>query len=352
MQGIPLRPDPSATFRSERRAFIRVVAALTLAQQHRENPAKVLARNYPDDAVAARILKVAQSPTTTDSFAPPAMRAITLLPMLAPASASARLLGIADPVSLEGVITVTVPTISQVGRPAAVPFVREGFPMQIVDLTVGGLVVGPARKLLIGSLLTNELQKYSGDTAAEVIGQALAVSCEQSMDALLFSAQPADDTQPAGILNGVAGIPASGDSGLQGVANDLGLLAKAISGAGINSDDMAIIAAPDLAIKLRILAPGFSYPILSTPALPDGAVLGVVPRGLVSAYDGSISIETSEEMTVHAEDATPVDIVDGGVTASPVLSVWQKDGLGVKVRGLCAWAVHPGAVAHIEGAAW
>ena len=60
-------------------------------------------------------------------------------------------------------------------------------------------------------------------------------------------------------------------------------------------------------------------------------------------------------MTLHAGDTAPLDIVSGvapGTTASPVVSVWQKDAQALKVRGWCAWAVHPGAVAYVTGASW
>ncbi|MBR0877766.1 hypothetical protein ACVMGC_007939 [Bradyrhizobium barranii subsp. barranii] len=346
---IPLKPDPAAMFAAHRRSFVNVCAVLALASKRHERPEKVLARVFPDDAVAGRILKSAMSPTTSESFA--WMQTATVLPMLSPSAASARLLGLATPVDLAGVTSVGMPYIGAAGVPP-VPFIGEGKPMPIVDLTASSIRIGPVKKLLIGSTLTNEVQSASANTAATIIGNALATSAQQSMDALLFSASAATDDAPAGLLNGITAIPASGEAGLQGIADDLTLLAEAVATVGISAENMIIIAAPGLATKARVLVSAkYTNTILSSPAIPRGQVIGIADGGLMSGFDGSVMIETSDEMTLHMEDTAPSDIVSG-VPASPVKSIWQVDAMAVKVRGWCAWQVHPGAVAFLTGAAW
>ena len=78
-----------------------------------------------------------------------------------------------------------------------------------------------------------------------------------------------------------------------------------------------------------------------------------MPAGLVTGYSGNVSIERSNAAAMHFEDTTPADIVTGaGAVAVPVKSAFQVDMLLLKVRGWCAWVVHPGAVASITGATW
>ena len=77
----------------ERRSFIRAVTAVALATKHNMRPDTLLAKTWPDDSVAPRVLRAAQSPTSSGGF--PAMQAVRVLPMLAPAAASMRLLGLA-----------------------------------------------------------------------------------------------------------------------------------------------------------------------------------------------------------------------------------------------------------------
>jgi hypothetical protein len=351
---IPLRPDPGALASSQRRSFTRACTSLALATKHRIRPDVILAKTWPDDSVATRILKAAQTPTTSAGF--PAMQAMQVLPLLAPQAASAQLLGLATPVDLAGVNTVRVPYIGATGRPVVVPFVEEGKPLPVVNMTTSGIVVGPVKKLLIGSVLTNELQNASGDTAAAIISGALATSAEQSMDALLFSAAAATAASPPGLLNGVVAIPSAGTSGAAGIADDLALLAEAIATSGIASDDMIVITTPALATKLRCLVSlKFTNEVLSSSSIPAGEVIAVAAGGLVTGYDGTVTIEVTEEATPHMEDTAPTDISIPGsppVVAYPVVSLWQKDSQAVKVRGSCAWLVHPGAVAWITGAAW
>ena len=350
---IPLRPDPGALASSQRCSFVRAATAMALASKNRQRPDAILGKAWPDDSVAPRILKAAQTPTTSTGF--PAMQAMRVLPMLAPQAASARLLGLASSVDLAHVATVRVPYIGATGRPV-VPFIEEAKPMPVVDLTTSGIVVGPVKKLLIGSALTNEVQNSSGDVASTIIGGALSASAEQSMDALLFSNAAATAAAPAGLLDGVTAIPSAATQGAQGIADDLALLAQAIADSGINADDMIIVTTAAPATKLRVLASlKFSNEVLSSSSVPAGEVIAIAAGGLVTGYDGTVTIEVTEEPTLHFEDTAPADISTPGapsVVAYPVKSIWQTDSLALKVRGWCAWAVHPGAVAWITGAAW
>jgi hypothetical protein len=272
--------------------------------------------------------------------------------MLSPESAWARLLALATQVDMTGRVTINLPYIGSSGRPATVPFVGEGLPMRITNLTVSPTVLGPTKKLLIGAALTTELQNLSGDQAAAIIGSALAISAGQSMDALLFSASAATAAAPAGILNGVAGIVGTSGGGLTAIISDMAALADAIATAGINSQDMVIITTPKLGEKIA-LVPNFTHTVLTSAAIAAGTVIAIVPSGLASGHDGTITIDVVTEPAVHMEDTTPTDIsTSGSAVAYPTVSMFQTESLAVKVRGWCAWAVHPGSVAWISGASW
>jgi hypothetical protein len=139
-----------------------------------------------------------------------------------------------------------------------------------------------------------------------------------------------------------------------GVADDLALLAAAIGDGGINPDSAIFITTPALAIKIRVLAsPKFDNVVLSSSSLAAGTVIGIVPAGLATGYDGGVTVEASTEAVVHFEDTTPLPLVgSGGAVAAPQRSAWQTDTTILKIRGKCAWSVHPGAVATVTGAAW
>jgi hypothetical protein len=348
---IPLRPDRDAMRAVERRSLVRACTAIILGAKPGARHPEDIVKVWGDDATAARVLKAAMSPTSTASY--PQMQATAVLPMLAPASASARLLAAASSLDLGGVASIRLPFIGASGRPA-VPFVAEDSPGPVADLSVSATTLGPAKKLLILAALTRETQEASAGTAEAIISNALAVAAEQSLDTALLGNAAASAIQPAGILNGVVPIAATAGGGVGAIAGDLAALAGAIGAAGINPDDMVIITTPTLAMKIRVLAsPKFSNLVLSSSALAAGTVIGIVPAGLVTGYSGNVSIERSNAAAMHFEDTTPADIVTGaGAVAVPVKSAFQVDMLLLKVRGWCAWVVHPGAVASISGATW
>jgi hypothetical protein len=67
-----------------------------------------------------------------------------------------------------------------------------------------------------------------------------------------------------------------------------------------------------------------------------------VPRGLTTGYSGAVTVDASTESIVNFENTTPLPIVDNaGVVAKSVYSAFQSDMTILRIRGNCAWAVHP-----------
>ncbi len=352
-QGISLRPDPGRLAADQRRSFTRACTAIALGSKRGASPASVM-KTWADDTRAELILKAVSDPASTTNTTGLSLSSTRVLPMLAPTAASARLLAMATTLDLAGLQSIKIPFIGLAGRVVPTPFVAEGDPGSVVDLTISATTLGPTRKLLILSALTREMSEASASNAEAIISGALALSAEQSLDAALFSANAATATAPAGILNGVVPMASAATTGAAGVADDLALLAGAIGSAGINPDDMVIVTTPALAVKIRALAsPKLTNAIMSSSMLSAGSVIAIVPQGLATGYDGAVTVEASTEAVVHFENATPLPIVDNsGVAASPSFAAFQQDLTILKIRGNAAWAAQPGAVAQVTGAAW
>jgi hypothetical protein len=157
-------------------------------------------------------------------------------------------------------------------------------------------------------------------------------------------------------LHGVAPIPSAGGTGAPGVADDLALLADAISQHGIAIDDLVIVTTASLGTKIRTLAgPHFADAVLTSAYIPAGTVIGVIPQGLAAGYSGIAEIETSTAASIHMEADAPLPIGTPGsppVVAAPTLSAFQSGLIVIKVRGRCAWCAQPNAVSVVTGAAW
>ncbi len=92
----------------------------------------------------------------------------TILPMLSPASAAARLLALAHSIDMSGIHTVTLPYIGKSGRPVPL-FIAEGAPIPFAELTTNAVTLGPTKRVEVLTGLTNELLQASGDTARNLV---------------------------------------------------------------------------------------------------------------------------------------------------------------------------------------
>src|SRR5215467_3863192 len=135
--GIPLRPDPLALARMERRSFHRAAAAMAMTAQRGRTSVgpradEVLRDNWHDDDAARQILKAASSPLTTSNFA--AIQSTKFVEMLAPDCAAAKLLDLGYKFDLSGINSIKLPYIGGGGRPAKPAFIAEGQPVPAPNL--------------------------------------------------------------------------------------------------------------------------------------------------------------------------------------------------------------------------
>src|SRR5262249_5744541 len=139
---------------------------------------------------------------------------------------------------------------------------------------------------------------------AAIIGRALAAAAELSIDALLFSNTASTANSPAGLLFGVTPITGSATPGQTGLADDLALLAGAISANGVSVENLIIVTTASLATKARVLAgPSFQDRVLSSSAIPAGVVIALAPEALACGYAGTIETTISAAGTAHLDTA-------------------------------------------------
>jgi hypothetical protein len=355
--GAPILSDAAFYAAADRRSFLRAVTCATLAAgakgAQRKRADTLLRTHWGDDSRAAIYLKASVDPPPGLASGWPSVPSYELLPLLAPSAASARLLRRSRSLDLEGVHHVIVPSIPYGGRPSPV-FIGEANPAPAVLMMSNAVAVGPMRKILIAASLTAELEAVSAGTAEAIIGQALALATEQSVDGALFSTNADDGTTPGGILHGLTAIASGGSKGAQGVSEDVGKIADAINKAGVNPDTMVLVTNAAMAVQIKTLVgPKFDYEVFTSLATPDGEIVGVVPDALLWGYDGAAKIDTSKDVAMVYQDTPPVPPVGaGGVVGSPLLSAFQMDLLVLRVRAKACWTLRPGAAAYVTGAAW
>src|SRR5262249_50312604 len=237
-------------------------------------------------------------------------------------------------------------------------FVAEGAPIPITQGATSHAIVGPTRKLAFGVAVSRELDESTPEGAAAVLGRMLAESAAKSLDTYVFDNVAGDPTRPAGLLNGVTPLVSTvAGSGISAAAGDISKIAGAMADAAVNPESLILIAHPVEAWNLLMLR-GFERlvpPVLQSPAIPRGTVIGVVPEAIASGYDGDPQVEVSKQAT-DFEDTTPLAIGTPGsppTVAAPTRSLLQQELTGVKVRMRCAWAsLQPGAAQFLQSVNW
>jgi hypothetical protein len=340
---------------AEGRSLQRAIAASTLAEIRRSTDRsltaeKVLKANWPRDEQAMLLLKGAVPPTSTGDFV--SRDLVTSFRSLAPGSAAIKLFDSSVKLDLTGINTIRIPYLASL--PINPVFVGEGAPAPAVQFTTAATTLGPARKILVLSGVTREMNEALPETAAAVIGTVLADASNASIDKTAFDTNPATAVRPAGLLNGVTPLTASAATDTyMAVSDDLANLAAAIGAAGIDPNDIIYVAGPREATIIKLRAEQFADNVLTTLGLPAKSVAAFAPAAVYSGYQDVPTIETRSEVTIHWEDTTPLPIVSSpGTVAAPARSAFQQELIVIRVKAWCSWAVAKGGVQIVNNVNW
>lgn len=347
IQPIPLRADPGAVRRRNVTALARVCISKGIAKLNSRRDDAVLKSKWADDPTAALILRAATAPTSLTGSALGASLVSDIVATIGPTSAGARLLQAGLQVTFGSYATIYVPALQAISTQAS--FVAEGAPAPVHDLVTKAAPLVP-RKLATIVALTCEMIESSN--AEALVTDALTRSVGLALDAALFDAAAASAIRPAGLRNGIAALTAAASAVPDdAMIADLTAIAGAVAAIG---SPIIFIANPARAVTIQLRARReFPYTVLGSPALAANDVIAVAGVGIVSAVADVPAIDASKVATLHMEDATPLDIVSGGVVASPARSLWQTDCVGVRLQFDADWALRdPRACAWTTTTAW
>ena len=341
---LPVRLDLDAVTANDRRATLRAITAMAVAATRGSDPAQCLKAVWPDDRLAANVLRAVSTPTSTSLY--PVANLVGLFRSIAPKSAALQLFGYGREIDLTGLNTVSIPHI---GALPVAPFVAEGAPGPVLQSPTSGLVIGPTKKILVMAGVTRELDQATPQGAVDIVSTILGDAVAKALDAAAFGSAAASASAPAGLLHGVTPLTAStATPALNAAFEDIGNLAEAIGDADIDVNDLVFVAGPKQAVALKLyLGARFDYPILSSIAL-KGSVACFAAPAVAAAYADLPQVETSRESTLQFSDAPATD----PLTAGPTLSAFQQELINIKLRGRAAWGVMPGGAQIVSTVSW
>ena len=220
------------------------------------------------------------------------------------------------------------------------------------------------------AVATMELIRDSNPAADAIIRDTLAAALRERLDIDFIDPAKAAvaGISPASILNGVAGIPSSGDDA-DAVRADIKALFTAFIAANNAPTSGVWIMSSVTALALSLMQnplgqtefPGigmmggtfFGLPVIVSEYLPSDSSGGIV--ALVNASDiyeadeGGIDISMSTEASLQMDNAP-----DNPSTASTVMvSLWQRNLVGFRAERTINWARRrASAVAYLTGVSW
>jgi hypothetical protein len=187
----------------------------------------------------------------------------------------------------------------------------------------------------------------------------------------LIDANPATVIRPAGLLNGVAAIPATSGGGIPALVGDLVGVIGAISTATygnvrspvwlVNQTDMlraGLLSAANTGIfpfrdeiKAGTLA---TIPYIDSANVPSKTMILVDAADFVVVGGDAPRMEMSDQATLHMEDTTPLELVASPSTvAAPQRSLFQTDSLALRMVLPLNWLQRrAGTVAWVQNVTW
>ncbi len=345
----PLKSN-SALRQAAVKSLIRAVLAHARAAKDKSQiaqPEELLAQSWPDDYLAHVLVRSAVSPPTLSSVTNILAQVVpAFIEALRPLSAAADLISMALNLTWDRAAQLWVPTMT-------IPlggFVGAGLPFPAQQgVTTLGAVLDPYK---IGLLitLTSEMIRYSA--AEAVVREVLLANSGGTLDSLLFDSNPAvPELRPAGLLHGVTPLTAATGGGDDAMTADLQSLIGSVAPVSGNADVVFVCAAQQaLAIALRA-GFHFDYDVLSSAQLAPGTVIAIVPRALAVAADIP-AIEASAQ-AVLTPDTAGLPIVNGGAPAPQVVSLFQTDSIGLRLRWPISWMLRDSrALAVVTNTTW
>ncbi len=227
--------------------------------------------------------------------------------------------------SVYGQLAAQALTLDLSGPPPKVPgrlaspkvnasFIGEGQPIPVRSLALTSITLGP-KKLGVLSTFTDELRKMSQPNVEEVLRSEITADTASAVDAVLLDADPATSIRPAGLLNGVAALPAAA-AGVTAMQSDVAALLNAVA----PGSRVALIAPIGQAAALAAHYGSEVVAVIGAGSVPSRVVLAIDLDAFASASDLP-AFDLSTETLVHEEDTLPLPVSATGspatVAASP-----------------------------------
>ena len=376
----PVRPFAVARKKIEPQELLVRMGVVTLRAHQTKKPIDVVMREtYGDDEMLRGMFdwyaKAATAPAMTNvpGWAQELVQQIyvAFMETLMPKSVFPRLSGYGLSLQFGNNGKIVIPTRATTPTIAG-SFVGEGLPIPVRQGAFTSQTLLP-KKMAVITTWTREIGEHSVPAIEGLLRNAIQEDTAISLDTVLLDSNAATLVRPAGILNGIVGLPPTAGGGFNALVGDI----KQISGALLTGtkgnvrtpvwlmnpqqvNSIGLTAAPGMGVfpfREEVSAGNLGgWPIIDSGTVPLGTVIALDAADFVSVGDEAPRFEISDQATLHFDDTAPADIVGGadpGTPANPVKSLWQTDSLALRLILPINWTVRrAGVVAYVSGVTW
>lgn len=330
------------------RSLVRACSAAAIASLERVTPKSVVVREWSHDSDAEFILRAPSAPLDM-AHAPGLIRTIMpeFVAALAGYSAGARIFRENLQLSFDDAGEIAVPTVFSDAAMAA--FVADGGPIPVVQGITSLARLRP-KKVAAIVMMTAEMVRSSNIEA--LMYDALTRACGLAIDTVMFDDQPEDEVRPAGLRYGNAGLAAStAPDATDAMLADIEALNRAVAPFAAQRPIMVMSAARSLVADLRTYGRlPEALLLLSSLALRGTMRVFAIARQAIASSANELPKISASRETMLVRDMPPLTTGPANEAES---SVWQVDGVAIKVRLPVTWAVRaPAAVAWMQVSNW
>lgn len=342
-------------------------------------PEQALTRLYGDDDHIKVVLEwtqraaTAPAVTTVTGWAAELVQQIyaDLLSLLMPKSVFPRFSAKGLTLSFGRAGKIVMPARSRTPTIAG-SFVGEGM---AIPVRQGAFVTQTfiPKKMAVITTFTREMSEHSIPAIEGVLRDAIQEDTSVAIDSVLLDANPATTIRPAGLLNGVAALPATalGGNALNAIVGDIKQLLGALTTVTYGnvrspvwlanpvdmlSASLIMTSVGEMPFKAEIAAGTLAnIPIIDSSTVPPKTLILSDAADFVTMGGESVQWMVSDQATLHMEDTSPTDLVSGspGVVASPQRSLFQTDSLGLRMIMPLNWGFRrTGMVAWLQNLTW
>jgi HK97 family phage major capsid protein/HK97 family phage prohead protease len=269
-----------------------------------------------------------------------------------------------------------IPNLRRVPFNVAVPirtaagtfqWVGEAAPKPVTQETFTSVTLTWAKAAAI-TVITKELAKFSRPSAEILIRDSMVATLTRFFDAHFVSTTAAvSGVSPAGILNGITAIPASGTTAAA-LRTDLNNMLNNFTANNVDVSNLVLVMSSSTALAISLMVTSLDVPtftginasggtLVGRPVIVSEAVgnriIALNPSDILLAEDPGVSVEVSDQATLEMDTAPAVGEQSPPTAVSVLKSMFQYNLIAIRAEQFITWArARTAAVEYISGVAY